>query len=79
MSMKTKHPVRLRPVQMQIVRALADNSLNVSKTARELYRSKSGMQHQLARIRECTGLDPTNFYDLNELLYAEEVAPDEDL
>lgn len=67
----------LTPLQMEIVRTLADNSMNLSATARELYHSRTGLQHHLKRIHERTGLDPMNFYDLHELLYAEEAKPDD--
>lgn len=63
--------IRLNPEQMQMVRALADNNMNTTWAAHDLHRCRSGLQYQLNKIFELTGLNPQNFYDLHELLQAE--------
>ena len=60
----------LSPEQEEMVRAFADNNMNLSDAARVLYRGRSGVQYQLKKIHEITGLDPMNFYDLSALLQA---------
>lgn len=73
--MPTSRPT-LTPDQMQMLRALADNDMNVCKTARELHRDPKGLRYHLIKIRKCTGLNPMGFYDLHELLNAREASPD---
>lgn len=60
--------VRLSPEQVQIVRALADCDMILSRAARALYRGRAGLQYHLDKIFELTGLNPMNFYDLHKLI-----------
>jgi hypothetical protein len=57
--------------EMDFVRALADCNINESATARELGVNRGTIDNRAARILTRTGLNPMNFYDLNELLYME--------
>ena len=59
---------RLTANQIEIIEMFAKCNMNVSETARKLYKHRNTVVHQLNRIRESTGLNPENFYDLVELV-----------
>lgn len=61
----------LSPVEKELVQALADCDMNVSNTAAELHVNRGTVQSRIERLYTRTGLNPLNFYDLNELLYME--------
>ena len=48
----------------KIIIALADNKMNVSEVARQLYMHRNTVDYNLRRIKQITGKDPLNFYDL---------------
>ena len=52
----------------EILLMLADENLNVSAVARRLFRCRNTILWHTGRIKGKTGLDPTKFYDLVELL-----------
>lgn len=52
----------------EILLMLADENLNVSAVARRLFRHRNTILWHMGRIKGETGLDPTKFYDLVELL-----------
>ena len=54
------------------IRAMADADMNLSRAARDLGLHRDTLRSQLETIANRTGLSPTNFYDLSELLYPEE-------
>ena len=54
--------------QKHIIKAFADNDMNVSETARNLFCHRNSVTYHLEKIYEDTGLDPRNFYDLVTLL-----------
>lgn len=56
---------------LEVAQALAENNLNTSTAARDLGVKRTTLQARVKRIKDKTGLDPMNFYDLNELLYME--------
>lgn len=58
----------LSDMEKQIILAMAQNDLNVSYTAKTLNRSRNGLDYHLNKIKKKTGLCPTSFYDLIELL-----------
>ena len=60
--------VYLSQDQHEVILALADNGMKVSEVARKLYASRQSIDKHIARIREITGKDPLNFYDLYDLL-----------
>ena len=61
----------LTPRWMQICRALTDCDLNMAWAARVAGIKRATMQDYCKRIAIATGLSPTNFYDLQELLEME--------
>ena len=54
--------------QKRIIMSLADSNMCVSKAARAYFMSEPGYVYQLNRIKQITGKDPKNFYDLAELV-----------
>ena len=68
---------KLSQVEMLMIQALADNNMNVSAAARQLFREDSGLTYRYKQIHKRTGLNPLNFYDLHELLDEGEVIPDD--
>lgn len=59
---------KLAAPDVEIIRALADNNLNVTETARQLYMHRNTVCHHILRVKKQTGLDPLNFFDLHKLL-----------
>ena len=59
---------RLSELHMKIILSLADNRMMVSEVARELYVHRNTAVYNIGRIREITGKDPLNFYDLYDLV-----------
>jgi carbohydrate diacid regulator len=51
-----------------IVIALADHRMNIAEAARVLYMHRNTVVYHIQKIRQNTGLDPLNFYDLYELV-----------
>ena len=54
--------------EAEIIVALADNSMNVSDTARNTYLHRNTVEYHIAKIRKKTGLNPKCFYDLCKLI-----------
>lgn len=52
----------------KIIIALADNKMNVSAVARLLYMHRNTVDYHIRRIKQITGKDPLNFYDLYRLV-----------
>ena len=52
----------------KIIIALADNKMNVSEVSRQLYMHRNTVAYHINRIRQITGKDPLNFYDLYRLV-----------
>ena len=55
-------------VQIEAIKAFADNNMNVKKTAASLGKSASTVYTILHTVRKSTGKDPVVFRDLNDLL-----------
>ena len=58
----------LTDIDAQIVLALAENNMNESETARSLFMHRNTVVYHIGKVKKLTGLDPTNFYDLVELV-----------
>lgn len=58
----------LTEIRVKIILALADNSLQISEVARKLYMHRNTVIYNIGRIRDITGKDPMNFYDLHDLV-----------
>lgn len=54
--------------QKVIIRELAKNNMNVTKTARTLFFHRNTIDYHVRQIRLETGLNPLKFYDLLKLL-----------
>ena len=52
----------------KIILALAENKMNVSEVSRQLYMHRNTVVYQIGRIKQLTGKDPLNFYDLYDLV-----------
>jgi DNA-binding PucR family transcriptional regulator len=52
----------------EIIIALADNNMNITKASRVLYVHRNTVEYHIRKVKLSTGLDPTNFYDLCKLL-----------
>lgn len=61
-------PADMSDLDKEVVIALAENNMNESKTGRALFMSRHTVEYYEARIKQITGLDPTNFYDLHKLV-----------
>lgn len=55
-------------IQAEIIIHLADAGMNISGAARSVYLHRSTVNYHIAMIRQRTGKDPLNFYDLCDLL-----------
>ena len=60
--------VYLTQDQHEVILALADSGMKVSEAARKLYTSSQRIYFHIERIRNLTGKDPLNFYDLYDLV-----------
>ncbi len=60
--------MELTDVELEIIQAMADLSLNVTAVSKRVYKHRNTVLFHLRRIRKKTGLDPRKFYDLAELL-----------
>lgn len=54
--------------QAEIIVALADNRLNISRAARVLFMHRTTVCYHIQRICDATGKNPVDFYDMCELL-----------
>lgn len=55
-------------LQIKIIKAFADNGMNVSKAARYLGYHRNSIMYHFERIEDATGFNPRNFYDLVKLM-----------
>jgi hypothetical protein len=55
-------------LQAEIVVRLANNSLNVSETAKEMFLHRNSINYHVRKIHKLTGKNPLNFYDMCDLL-----------
>lgn len=58
----------LTDTQKEIIRGFAESSMNRTEAARRLFMHNSTIYYQLIRIKEKTGLNPWDFFELLELL-----------
>ena len=52
----------------EVILALADNGLSVGKAAKSTYCHHNTIRYHIEAIREKTGLDPRDFWDMQELV-----------
>ena len=58
----------LTPIREKIILTLADSKMNMSETGRRLYLHQHSVVYNIKRIKDITGKDPLNFYDLYDLV-----------
>lgn len=58
----------LTQLDAEIIVAMADSGLNASHVAKRVYVCRNSVHYRIGLIKERTGKDPRNFYDLCELL-----------
>jgi carbohydrate diacid regulator len=58
----------LTDLDVQVVLAYADNNMNASETARNLFMHRNTVQYHLDVAGKKTGLSPLKFYDLVKLV-----------
>ena len=59
---------KMTPVRCEIVLALADCQMRAAAAARKLYMDHTSVLYHIKVIKNITGKDPMNFYDLCELV-----------
>ena len=55
-------------LDVKIILALADNRMNISKVSRVMFMHRNSVVYHIEKIKQLTGLDPTEFYDLCKLV-----------
>ena len=58
----------MTPFQMEIIKLLADFDMCATKVAKHLHYHRNAIRYHVGLIKKNTGLNPTKFYDLCELL-----------
>lgn len=54
--------------QKEIILALADNGMRIRRAADAMYCNHAGLYHHMNNIKDRTGLDPRDFWDLIKLV-----------
>lgn len=52
----------------ELIYAMADNNLNISQASKATNYSRSSIDYHRQKIKDRTGLDVANFWDLTELI-----------
>lgn len=60
--------IKLNDLDFEVVRAFAENDMNVSRAASNLNYHPNTVRYHLDRVDTVTGLNPRHFHDLVELL-----------
>ena len=55
-------------LDVRMVLAFAENNMRVSHTARKTFYHHNTVDYHLGKVKQETGLDPHNFYDLGKLV-----------
>ena len=55
-------------IDREIIKALANNNLNTTKSAKALFMGRRTLYRHINKIHKLTGLNPLNFWDLVKLL-----------
>ena len=59
---------KLDKLDIEVIRGLADNRMNVTDTARAIHLHRNTVRARIERTKKKTGIDPTDFYGLCKLL-----------
>lgn len=60
--------IELHPTDRLILEALADSGMNATAAAKKAYVCRNTVTYRMKKLRQATGLDPMDFYDLQTLL-----------
>ena len=63
-----KLKTEISKMDIKVVFALADSGLNPSRAARKLFVHRNTVLHHIGEVKNYTGLDPLDFYDMTKLL-----------
>lgn len=58
----------MKPEEIEIIKAMADNDLSTTNASRELHRHRNTVIYWIEKMKKDTGLDCRKFYDLVKLL-----------
>lgn len=58
----------MNEIHKTVILEMANCDMNCNLAAKQMYRSRSGLQYYIKKIKQETGLDCRRFYDLIELL-----------
>lgn len=58
----------MTPLDKEIIRSFADNSMNAAEVAKSLYLHRNTVFYHIDRVKRETGLNARAFHDLVELL-----------
>lgn len=58
----------LDELDVEVIRGLADNRMNVTDTARAIHLHRNTVLYRIGRVKKKTGIDPMDFYGLCKLL-----------
>ena len=61
---------KLSEPRKDIILSLANHRMLASEVARDLFMHRNTVVYNIEQIRKITGKDPTNFYDLHDLVRA---------
>ncbi|MBE6714846.1 MAG: PucR family transcriptional regulator [Ruminococcaceae bacterium] len=61
---------KLKEIDWECVITFAESNMNIAVCSRRLFLHRNTVVYHLGKVREFTGLDPFNFYDLHKLLGA---------
>lgn len=64
----TKYKDQISETDIEIIKKMAANDMNVTKTALELNYNRNTIVYHLEKIERITGYDPCSFYGLVELV-----------
>lgn len=54
--------------ERDFIKAMADNGLVRTRAARAMYVSRNALDYRIAKIKQRTGLDPNDFWDMQKLV-----------
>lgn len=54
--------------EAKVVLALAESGMNPTRASKIIYFHRNTIRYHMGKIKKKTGLDPSNFYDLVELV-----------
>ena len=65
---ESKAQAQLDELDVEIIRGLANNRMNVTETSKAMYIHRNTVLYRAKRVQKKTGIDPFDFYGLCKLL-----------